>query len=290
MLFRSLLGTLLLASHGDAFAPRVVAPTASARHSNEALRPAVSVRVGAPASLLTVGLRSRPRRPLAMRPLAMSGAEGSAPREAAIDTSRIATYFGATGAEVLIISAVMFAVQTVGALLPPVGYKILACVFFAAMSLKSRVFAILDASRPEVGSSMPVETKRPAWTPPGPVFPIVWSTIGILRTVSSMLVWEACGRQMLVLPLIAMMTHLAIGDTWNSINNVEQRKGTAVAGVAFVWASVMSVIYLYHQTLPLAGMVLAPSGLWLSIASFLIYSIWRLNGSDPIRPRKETLA
>ena len=105
-----------------------------------------------------------------------------------------------------------------------------------------------------------------------------------------MLVWEACGRQMLVLPLIAMMTHLAIGDTWNSINNVEQRKGTAVAGVAFVWASVMSVIYLYHQTLPLAGMVLAPSGLWLSIASFLIYSIWRLNGSDPIRPRKETLA
>ena len=158
------------------------------------------------------------------------------------------------------------------------------------MSLKSRVFAILDASRPEVGSSMPVETKRPAWTPPGPVFPIVWSTIGILRTVSSMLVWEACGRQMLVLPLIAMMTHLAIGDTWNSINNVEQRKGTAVAGVAFVWASVMSVIYLYHQTLPLAGMVLAPSGLWLSIASFLIYSIWRLNGSDPIRPRKETLA
>jgi tryptophan-rich sensory protein len=186
----------------------------------------------------------------------MSGAEGSAPREAAIDTGRIAAYFGATGAEVLIISAVMFAVQTVGALLPPVGYKILACVFFAAMSLKSRVFAILDASRPEVGSSMPVETKRPAWTPPGPVFPIVWSTIGILRTVSSMLVWEACGRQMLVLPLIA----------------------------------IMSVIYLYHQTLPLAGMVLAPSGLWLSIASFLIYSIWRLNGSDPIRPRKETLA
>ena len=36
----------------------------------------------------------------------------------------------------------------------------------------------------------------------------VWTTIGVLRTVSSMLIWEACGRQMLVLPLIAMMTHL----------------------------------------------------------------------------------
>ena len=114
----------------------------------------------------------------------------------------------------------------------------------------------------------------------------VWTTIGVLRTVSSMLIWEACGRQMLVLPLIAMMTHLAIGDTWTCINNVERRRGTAVAGVAFVWASVMSVIFLYWQTLPLAGMILAPSGLWLSIASFLIYSIWRINGSDPILPLK----
>jgi tryptophan-rich sensory protein len=44
------------------------------------------------------------------------------------------------------------------------------------MSLKSRVFAILDARRPELGSDLGnkimVETKRPSWTPPGFVFPI----------------------------------------------------------------------------------------------------------------------
>ena len=33
-------------------------------------------------------------------------------------------------------------------------YQVLACVFFAAMSLKSRVFAILDARRPELGSDL----------------------------------------------------------------------------------------------------------------------------------------
>jgi hypothetical protein len=33
------------------------------------------------------------------------------------------------------------------------------------------------------------------------------------------------GKQ--VVPLVAMMTHLAIGDTWNSINNVEQRKANS---------------------------------------------------------------
>jgi hypothetical protein len=39
------------------------------------------------------------------------------------------------------------------------------------MSLKSRVFAVLDARRPELGSDLGnkimVETKRPSWTPPG---------------------------------------------------------------------------------------------------------------------------
>ena len=36
-------------------------------------------------------------------------------------------------------------------------------------------------------------------------------------------------------------------------HDMTHSQGTAVAGVAFVWASVMSVIYIYWQTFPLAG-------------------------------------
>ena len=54
------------------------------------------------------------------------------------------------------------------------------------MSLKSRVFAILDARRPELGSDLGnklmVETKRPSWTPPGFVFPIGIDREHILHT------------------------------------------------------------------------------------------------------------
>lgn len=49
---------------------------------------------------------------------------------------------------------------------------------------------------------------------PSMQFPIVWSTIGLLRCASSVMVWEACGRDALALPLIVMCTHLAIGDCW----------------------------------------------------------------------------
>ena len=92
---------------------------------------------------------------------------------------------------------------------------------------------------------------------------------------------------MVVLPLALMMLHLAIGDTWNTINNVEKRLGTAVVGVSFVWLSVLAVDYAYFSTSTLAGGVLAPSVVWLSVASFLVYSIWDLNGNDPLLPMKK---
>lgn len=53
---------------------------------------------------------------------------------------------------------------------------------------------------------------RPAWTPPPITFPIVWSSMAVLRTVSAVMVWEALGRQLLVGPLLLFMLHLAIGD------------------------------------------------------------------------------
>jgi translocator protein len=42
---------------------------------------------------------------------------------------------------------------------------------------------------------------------------VVWTTIGLLRTVSSSLVYEAVGRNLLAAPIIVMMLHLSIGDT-----------------------------------------------------------------------------
>jgi tryptophan-rich sensory protein len=48
-------------------------------------------------------------------------------------------------------------------------------------------------------------------------------TIAALRCISSTLVWQATGRELLSTPLVAMMLHLSIGDTWNTINNVESR-------------------------------------------------------------------
>lgn len=154
-------------------------------------------------------------------------------------------------------------------------------MFMLFMSLKSRVFSPLNNSRPKANADDPVfkNRKRPSWQPKPIFFPIIWSTIALLRTISSVLIFRET-KSMLCLPIMSMMAHLCIGDTWNTINNVEKRLGTAVLGVFFVWGSVLATVYRYYQTNHLAGLILAPSAVWLTIAVALVYSIWRINFND----------
>lgn len=46
----------------------------------------------------------------------------------------------------------------------------------------------------------------------------------------------------------------------------------SASGTAFVWGSVATVTSLYYAALPQAGLVLAPSVVWLTIASYLVRS------------------
>ena len=151
--------------------------------------------------------------------------------------------------------------------------KGLVTLFFLVVSIKSRVFCPLDASRPNVkGEKQAIsDRKRPSWMPPPLTFPIVWTTIGILRAVSSVMVWEASRRDLLSLPLIIMCLHLAIGDAWNYVNVKQQQLGMAVPGV---WLGCLGsgvfVTAAYYLTDPNAGLILSPMALWLTIASVLV--------------------
>ena len=88
-------------------------------------------------------------------------------------------------------------------------------------------------------------------------------------------------------PLLVLVAHLCIGDTWNCITNIEQRLGFSALTVLIVLASVYSAVAVYFTTLPLAGYLLAPSAVWISIATVLSWTIWRMNEpNEPLLPKK----
>eukprot|EP00590_Aulacoseira_subarctica_P005729 CAMPEP_0172429832 /NCGR_PEP_ID=MMETSP1064-20121228/52073_1 /TAXON_ID=202472 /ORGANISM="Aulacoseira subarctica , Strain CCAP 1002/5" /LENGTH=134 /DNA_ID=CAMNT_0013175509 /DNA_START=346 /DNA_END=746 /DNA_ORIENTATION=+ len=77
--------------------------------------------------------------------------------------------------------------------------------------------------------------------------------------------------------ILWLMLHLSIGDTWNTINNVERRLGTAVSGIYAVLLSSLFASYKYYQVVPLAGKLLGLTCLWLATASVLVTQTWWLN-------------
>eukprot|EP00439_Symbiodinium_sp_Y106_P082750 s923_g22.t1 len=171
---------------------------------------------------------------------------------------------------------------------------------FFGMSLRSRIFSPLDNSRPDIQKATQGQATggfndrtMPSWTPPGFFFPIMWILIvAPLRAASSMMIWQQVGH-LCDATILVLMLHLCVGDTWNTVNNVERRLGAAVPGVLCVWASALAASYAYFQVDPFAGQLLLPTCLWLTVAAALVTDTWRVNntsGAEPLFPHAVSLS
>jgi len=200
-----------------------------------------------------------------------------------LDAGDLAKYVFGTSAQVGLIALALRCLDAAGAAALPAPC---AAPVFAFLSLRSRVFSCLDNRRPDRasqgGAATPQDTKRPRWTPPGIAFPIIWSTITLLRTISATMVWVACGKTFTCVPLLALMAHLSMGDTWNSITNAERRLGVSFLAVFGVLSTVYWTVYQFYQVKAAAGLILLPSAVWITIATVLTGTIWRIN--KPLQP------
>lgn len=140
-----------------------------------------------------------------------------------------------------------------------------------------------------------VERLMPSWTPPGVTFPIMWVlVVAPLRAASASLIYsEATGRlneaHLNDPVLLWLVFHLCIGDTWNTVNNVERRTGAAVPGVVLVWLSTLYAARQFWDVSPLAGGLLGLTALWITVAGALVADTWRINNEvrpEPLYPYK----
>ena len=200
--------------------------------------------------------------------------------EEVVDWRSIGKYLAATAAQVAVMIYLTnwLSVGIVRSDFAPIAQKTIVGVWFLFNALRSRTFSPLNASRPRTADEKTAiaERRRPAWMPPPLAFPIIWSSIALLRAFSSVAVFATVGT--LNHPAIfAMLAHLAVGDTWNSINNVERRLGVACVGVGFVLLSVVNVVVQYLRVDRTAGLLIAPSAVWISVATALVWTIWNIN-------------
>ncbi|MEH1821315.1 MAG: TspO/MBR family protein [Nostoc sp.] len=209
-----------------------------------------------------------------------------------LDVRAVLVYTLGTILQILVMILVLLVMEKLVILIDKNSYfpswlsTLLTGLFFALLSIRSRIFSLLDNTRSRQTYDQVI---RPRWSPPPLVFPIVWMMIAVLRVISSVLVWQQMNHQFLVLPLILFVVHLALGDTWNTIFTVERRLGAAVPVVILgPLLSAVIVTAIYWQTNSVAGMTLSFSCVWLTLAAVLVFRIWQLNGSEPLYPLKLT--
>jgi len=121
------------------------------------------------------------------------------------------------------------------------------------------------------------ELVRPSWAPPGWLFGPVWSVLYVLMGVSAWLVWRARGFAGAKSALVVFIVQLGANALWTWIFFVWRQGGLAFAEILLLWALIVATIGLFWRVSRLAAMLLLPYLAWVSFASALTLSAWRLN-------------
>lgn len=118
---------------------------------------------------------------------------------------------------------------------------------------------------------------RPEWAPPPGVFGPVWSVLYAMMGVAAWLVWRVGGFQAARTALFLFLVQLAVNALWSWLFFGWHRGALAFADILLLWALIVATVIFFRRLRPLAGVLLLPYLLWVSFATALNFSVWRLN-------------
>lgn len=120
--------------------------------------------------------------------------------------------------------------------------------------------------------------KKPSWNPPGWIFGPVWSALYTLMGVAAWMVWKRGGFAAQRRPLTAFLVQLALNAIWTPLFFGLREPGWAFAEILLLWLAIAWTIAEFWRTNRIAAGLLWPYLAWVSFATVLNGTLWRLNG------------
>ena len=122
------------------------------------------------------------------------------------------------------------------------------------------------------------DLKKPSWNPPNWIFGPAWTIILGLAATAGVLAWtnapEAAAHVRIgILFGVNILLHLA----WSPLFFNLKRPDWALLEVPFLWLSILALMIGLAPYTPLAIWLLLPYLLWVSFATFLNWTIVRIN-------------
>jgi len=117
--------------------------------------------------------------------------------------------------------------------------------------------------------------KKPSWTPPNWLFGPVWTILFIAMAIAAWLVWWRVG--LTAAPMQLFLLQLLLNVAWSALFFRLRSPGLAFAEIVMLWFAILATSIEFWRAVPAAGWLLLPYLIWVSYATALNYSIWRLN-------------
>ena len=119
---------------------------------------------------------------------------------------------------------------------------------------------------------------KPSWNPPGWIFGPVWTTLYVMRGIALFLVWKSDSSDVLKKTAIALFAiQLILNFFWSFIFFDQQQIGWALVEIIVMWFFILLTIFAFGNVSKLAAWLLVPYISWVSFATILNYTIWKLN-------------
>lgn len=117
---------------------------------------------------------------------------------------------------------------------------------------------------------------KPSWNPPAWLFGPAWTLLYTLMATAAWLVWRRVGFSR---PLAFYFVQLALNAAWTPIFFGAHQLGWALVEIVVLWVAILLTLLSFHRVSPAAGWLFVPYLAWVSFATFLNFTLWRLNPS-----------
>jgi len=118
--------------------------------------------------------------------------------------------------------------------------------------------------------------EKPSWNPPDWIFGPVWTTLYIMMAIAGWRVWTMADTKR-TLPISLFGIQLLLNLAWSFIFFAMRQPGWAFAEIVVLWLAITATMLTFFQRSKLAGVLFIPYWAWVSFASVLNFTIWRMN-------------
>jgi benzodiazapine receptor len=121
--------------------------------------------------------------------------------------------------------------------------------------------------------------EKPPWNPPGWVFGPAWTLLYTLMGIAAWLVWRRGGWSRQRGPLLWFILQWILNALWTPLFFGLHRPGLAFAEILGLLVAIGITLANFWRVSRPAGALLIPYLLWVAFASFLNFTLWRMNPS-----------